>query len=128
MGRGSYIPREAYATRQLPRWTYVSVHMGSMIEIVANLPDELDVLRETAAGPDDAPYQFDPNGEHVERSASHILALRVRVEHEETRIKLPQDKSLPYQHAALDDLPATRTRSPRPLLETFLPPADCRHD
>ncbi|RDK02664.1 FMN-binding negative transcriptional regulator [Paraburkholderia lacunae] len=131
MGPDSYIPPEAYVTRQLPTWNYVSVHMSGIVEIVNDPAHKLDVLRETALRlqPDDAPYQFDPHDERVKRFAPHILALRVRVEHEEARIKLSQDKSLADQHAALDHLLASRTRSPRPLLETFLPPAELpRHD
>lgn len=60
---------------------------------------------------------------------SHVLGLRVLVEHEEARIKLSQDKGLADQHAALDHMLATRARSPKPLLETFLPPRNTQtHD
>ncbi len=126
MGPDSYIPPEAYVTPQLPTWNYVSVHMTGVVEIVDSLPHKLEVLRETAGRlqPDDAPYQFDLQDERVKRFAPHVLALRVMVEHEEARIKLSQDKGLSDQHAALDHLLASRARSPRPLLETFLPPQD----
>ncbi|MCC8397336.1 FMN-binding negative transcriptional regulator [Paraburkholderia sp. MMS20-SJTR3] len=130
MGPDSYIPPEAYVTRQLPTWNYVSVHMSGVVEIINDLPRKLEVLRETAAflQPDDAPYQFDAQDERVKRFAPHILALRVTVEHEEARIKLSQDKGPSDQHAALDHLLANRARSPRPLLETFLQPLDASTD
>ncbi|MEQ5841277.1 FMN-binding negative transcriptional regulator [Paraburkholderia acidicola] len=126
VGPDSYIPPEAYVTRQLPTWNYVSVHVSGVIDVVTDLTHKLDVLRETAAclQPEDAPYQFDAQDERVQRFAPHILALRIRVEHEEARIKLSQDKSPADQHAALEHLLATRSRSPRRLLETFLPPAE----
>ena len=131
MGPDSYIPPEAYVTRQLPTWNYVSVHMNGVVEVVDALPYKLDVLRETAARlqPDDAPYQFDADDERVKGFVSHVLGLRVLVEHEEARIKLSQDKGLADQHAALDHMLATRARSPKPLLETFLPPRNTQtHD
>jgi transcriptional regulator len=107
----------------------VSVHVSGVVEIVTDLRHKLDVLRDTAAWlqPAGAPYQFDENDERVKRFAPHILAWRVRVEHEEARIKLSQDKSLAEQRAALERLLASRARSLRPLLETFLFRAESQH-
>ncbi|MCF7697292.1 MULTISPECIES: FMN-binding negative transcriptional regulator [Mycetohabitans] len=123
-GPDSYIPPEAYVTRQLPTWNYVAVHLVGTVHVVTDLAQKIEVLRETAARlqPDDARWQFDANDERVARFAPGVLALRVHVEHEEARIKLSQDKGLEDQYAALDCLLSTRARSLRPLLETFLPP------
>ncbi|CAH2773824.1 MAG: FMN-binding negative transcriptional regulator [uncultured Caballeronia sp.] len=131
IGPDSYIPPEAYVTRQLPTWNYVSVHVTGLIDVVDDPARKLEVLRETAARlqPEDVPYQFDPLDERVERFAPHVLALRVTVEYEEARIKLSQDKSLADQHAAFEYLLMNRAHSPRPLLETFLSPAELKvHD
>ena len=125
-GPDSYIPPEAYVTRQLPTWNYVSVHISGVVEVCDDPAVKLDMLRETVARlqPDDAPYQFDAHDMRVQRFAPHILALQVLVEHEEARIKLSQDKCPDDQRAALEHLLATRARSPRKLLETFLPPKE----
>lgn len=126
MGPESYIPPEAYLTRQLPTWNYVSVHITGVVEVSNDPVVKIEVLRETAARlqPDDAPYQFDAQDERVKRFAPHILALRVSVDYEEARIKLSQDKRPEDQRAALEHLLAMRTRSPRALLETFVPPKE----
>lgn len=122
MGPDSYIPPEAYVSRQLPTWNYVAVHMHATVSVLTDLPEKLDILRRTAQRlqPHGAPYQFDADDPRVQRFAPHIAGLRVRVLEEEARIKLSQDKAVADQMAALKHMLAMRACGLRPLLESLL--------
>jgi len=122
MGPQSYIPPEAYATRQLPTWNYVSVHMEASIEVIDD-PDAIaDVLRLAAARlqPAEAPYQFEKNDPRVVRNLHHIVALRLRTLWEEGRFKLSQDKCAADQRSAMEHLLSRNSSQDRSLVELLL--------
>lgn len=118
MGPQSYIPPEAYRSRQLPTWNYVAVHMQAEVEVVDDPEESLKILGATAARlqPRDAPYQFDPADPRVAANLPHILALRFRCSHEEGRFKLSQDKGEADRAAALEHLMQQNAASQRELL------------
>jgi transcriptional regulator len=121
-GPNSYIPPEAYVTRQLPTWNYISVHMTGIVQVCNEAAMKLDVLRKTVdqCQPNEAPYQFDAQDERVRHFAPHILVLQILVKYEEARLKLSQDKSPEDQRAALEYLIGVQAGCRRRLLEMLL--------
>ena len=121
-GPQSYVPKDAYVTRQLPTWNYVSVHMAARIEVVDAPAAKLQILAQTAALLDgkQAAATFAGQEERVRQLLPHITGLKIHVRHQEARIKLSQDKSLQNQRAALDHLVAMQGVGIRPFLERLM--------
>ena len=132
MGPQSYIPPEAYRSRQLPTWNYVAVHMEAQVQVVDDPAEAGQILHATAARlqPPDAPYQYDPADPRIARNLPHILGLRIRCIHEEGRFKLSQDKGEADRAAALDHLLQQNAASQRELLNMLMnfPGSDGRAD
>ena len=122
MGPQSYIPPEAYRSRQLPTWNYVAVHMQAEVAVIDDPAESAKILCATAARlqPKSAPYQYDPADPRVAANLPHILALRIRCSHEEGRFKLSQDKGEADRAAALEHLLRQNAASRRELLGTLL--------
>ncbi|MDZ5458711.1 FMN-binding negative transcriptional regulator [Azohydromonas lata] len=127
MGPQSYIPPEAYHSRQLPTWNYVSVHMDVKIQVVDHPEAVQHVLHATAARlqPADAPYQFDAADSRVIKYLPHILGLRIHSHHEEGRFKLSQDKPHADREAALEYLLQQHGACRRELMATLLNFSEC---
>ena len=121
-GPQSYVPTDAYVTRQLPTWNYVAVHLSARIDVLNAPAAKLDILAQMAAvldGPQAAPA-FAGQEERVRQLLSNITGLRVHIQHQEARIKLSQDKSPEDQRAALDHLLAMQGAGARSFLESLM--------
>jgi len=124
-GPNRYIPPEAYTTRQLPTWNYVTVHIDVVIEIVTELDRKLDILRMTTERLQPstaAAFRFDPGDPRIQRLAPGITGLSIIALREEGRFKLSQDKSGDDQIAALNHLLAENPENNRSLLMGLLAP------
>ena len=121
-GPQSYVPTDAYVTRQLPTWNYVSAHLTARIDVVNAPAAKLDILAQMAAlldGSEVAPA-FAGQEERVRQLLSNITGLRIHIQHQEARIKLSQDKSPEDQRAALDHLLAMQGVGARSFLESLM--------
>lgn len=103
MGPSAYIPPQAYVSRQLPTWNYLSVHMQANISIVDGPHQKLEILEQTAKRLSEQPsdYQVDERDPRVISNLPHIRGLIVQPENTEGRFKVSQDKSSPDSSAAL---------------------------
>lgn len=96
VGPNIYIPPEAYATRQLPTWNYLSVHATGTLSIVNNSERNFEILRETALRLKEAPSAFrvEDSDHRVQKWIGSIRGLCIRMNDIEGRFKLSQDKSI----------------------------------
>jgi len=95
IGPDAFIPPEAYVSRQLPTWNYVSVHVEGTLMIERDARKNLELIRKTAVRLSGAPSQFrvedaDPR---VQRWIHSVRGLSIEVHRFEGRFKLSQDKS-----------------------------------
>lgn len=103
MGPSAYIPPQAYVSRQLPTWNYLTVHMQAHITVVDDPHQKLEILEQTAKRLSEHPseYQVDERDPRVISNMPHIRGLIIQPENIEGRFKLSQDKSSPDSSAAL---------------------------
>lgn len=94
-GPNAYIPPEAYTSRQLPTWNYLSVHMTGTLALVSDTQQKIDILSETARRLDGTPgaFRIHPSDERIHRWIGSIRGLTIRILDMEGRFKLSQDKS-----------------------------------
>lgn len=94
-GPNAYIPPEAYATRQLPTWNYLSAHITGTLTLVHDTQQKIAILSETACRLNGQPgaFRIDHADERIHRWIGSIRGLKIRVLSQEGRFKLSQDKS-----------------------------------
>ncbi len=94
-GPGGFIPPEAYVSRQLPTWNYVSVHVEGTLTVERDAGKNLEILRETAVRLSGAPSRFrvEDSDPRVQKWIHSIRGVSIQVERFEGRFKLSQDKS-----------------------------------
>lgn len=95
-GPNVYIPPEAYTTRQLPTWNYLSVHVTGTLSVINNSERNIEILRETALRLKETPSTFcvkdsDPR---LQKWIGSVRGLQIRISDIEGRFKLSQDKSI----------------------------------
>lgn len=102
MGPNSYIPPEAYPSRQLPTWNYLAVHASVTISVINDAVQNLDILRKTALQLASAPSSFrvQDSDVRVGHWIGGIRGLCIEISEIEGRFKLSQDKPPEDVHAA----------------------------
>lgn len=95
LGPSGFIPPEAYVSRQLPTWNYVSVHIEGTLTVERETGRNLETLRETAVRLSGTPTHFRVEDEdpRIQRWIQSIRGVSIEVERFEGRFKLSQDKS-----------------------------------
>lgn len=113
-GPNAFIPPEAYVSRQLPTWNYVSVHVEGTLTVEQDVRKNLELIRETAVRLSGAPSQFrvEDSDPRVQRWIHSVRGLSIEITRFEGRFKLSQDKSPEDVRAAADYL---RQEQARPL-------------
>ncbi|NVJ65727.1 MAG: FMN-binding negative transcriptional regulator [Gammaproteobacteria bacterium] len=98
-GPNCYISPNDYATKQLPTWNSLSVHIKGHCQTTKD-PDELYRILEMMAqqfeqdNPSDKPnYQIQPTEEKTARLIHHITGFKIEVSEIIGRYKLSKDKS-----------------------------------
>ena len=94
-GPEGFIPPEAYVSRQLPTWNYVSVHVEGTLSVERDDRKNLELLRETAVRLSGAPSDFrvEDSDPRVQKWIHSIRGVSIEIERIEGRFKLSQDKS-----------------------------------
>lgn len=94
-GPSGFIPPEAYVSKQLPTWNYVSVHVEGTLSVERDAGRNLETLRETAVRLSGAPSNFrvEDSDPRVQKWIHSIRGVSIEVERFEGRFKLSQDKS-----------------------------------
>lgn len=105
-GINQYIPPEAYLSKQLPTWNYLTVHMQGGISINQNTEQNLTILETTSSllQPKEATFQFSKQDPRIQKNVPFIKSICFKPTFEEGRFKLSQDKSFADQQAVLEKL------------------------
>jgi transcriptional regulator len=95
MGPNTYVPPEAYASRQLPTWNYLAVHAQGRLTTSADPQHNLALIRMTAErlagfGSD---FRVGDDDARIPRWIGGVLGIHIAIESIEGRFKLSQDKS-----------------------------------
>jgi transcriptional regulator len=124
-GPNTYISPTVYATRQLPTWNYIAVHVTGRCRLevpgLAILDDIERLARqsETSAGG----WALDKSETRVRKLAPLITRVTVDVEHIEGRFKLSQEKGIEDRQAVTAHL-VRQNPAAQSLLETLSLPLD----
>ncbi len=103
MGPSSYIPPEAYISKQLPTWNYVAVHMAAQIEPITNIEENFAILQQTSRylSREAGDFIAERNDPRVESRLQSIHGIQVTPKHVEGRFKLSQETSPEDRETAL---------------------------
>lgn len=101
-GPNAYIPPEAYTSRQLPTWNYLSVHASGTISIDSDRDRNIAILKRTADCLRRRSGEFSvTDGDlRIGQWIGSVLGLRFRISEIEGRFKLSQDKATEDVRAA----------------------------
>lgn len=93
-GPNAYIPPEGYATRQLPTWNYLSVHVEGKVSIIRDAAKTLEILQRSALtlSSESSNFQVENSDPRVQQWIGGIYGLRIAISQIEGRFKLSQDK------------------------------------
>lgn len=95
MGPNSFIPPEAYATKQLPTWNYIAVHVIGKMIITRDPSKNLETIRATIErlGYSANDILTSKSQSSIQHWLNTISSIRIEITHIEGRFKLSQDKS-----------------------------------
>jgi transcriptional regulator len=105
-GPNTYISPTVYATRQLPTWNYIAVHVSGHARIEAPglaILDDIERLAQQLE-PATGGWTLDKTEERVRKLAPLICRVVVVVDRIEGRLKLSQEKGLADRSAATEHL------------------------
>lgn len=93
-GPDTYISPTVYASRQLPTWNYIAVHVTGTTRIL----DSNDAVRDSlihmadVLEDGDQPFVLEPDDKRVPGLLNHIVGFEIEIEDLLGRFKLSQDK------------------------------------
>ena len=95
MGPNSFIPPEAYATKQLPTWNYIAVHVIGKMIITRDPIKNLETIRATIErlGYSANEILTSKSQSSIQHWLNTISSIRIEITHIEGRFKLSQDKA-----------------------------------
>lgn len=118
-GPNTYISPSVYATRQLPTWNYIAVHVEGRCRVEAPGLDILDDIARLAEQSEarTGGWVVDKSELRIRSLAPLIRRILVDVQRAEGRFKLSQEKCLADRKAATAHLASQHPQSARPLLQ-----------
>ena len=118
-GPNSYISPTVYATRQLPTWNYISVHVAGHARVEAPGSDILDDIGRLARQLEPAVggWIFDRSESRIRKLSAAIRRVTVVVDHIEGRVKMSQEKGLTDREKAARQLLNNTPHEHRRLVE-----------
>jgi transcriptional regulator len=123
-GPNTYISPTVYATRQLPTWNYIAVHVKGRCRIevpgLAILDDIERLVQHSEAA--EGGWALDKSEERIRKLARLISRVVVDVEQIEGRFKLSQEKGTADRQAATAHLVQQNPASARSFLENLCIP------
>lgn len=105
-GPDCYISPSIYATKQLPTWNYIKVHLKGTVAINTDkmaLKKSLIVMTEFLEAPNHK-YVLDQNNPSMDRNLNYIEMFEITITDWEGKFKLSQDKNLSDKNAAREEL------------------------
>lgn len=101
-GPNAYVSPTVYATRQLPTWNYISVHVTGHARVENPGSDILEDIEHLTwqLEPTIGGWTFDKTENRVQQLSALIRRVTVVVDHIEGRVKMSQEKGLTDRIAA----------------------------
>lgn len=94
-GPQCYISPSIYATKQLPTWNYIKVHLKGTVDRIESkeaLKESLIKMTEFLEAPNHK-YVLEPNNPSMERNLDYIKMFEITIDEWEGKFKLSQDKT-----------------------------------
>jgi len=95
-GPQCYISPSIYATKQLPTWNYIKVHLKGKVKAIESkeaLKESLIIMTEFLEAPD-YKYVLEPDNQRMEGALDYIKMFEISIDSWEGKFKLSQDKKL----------------------------------